>query len=144
VRGGALHETGLGDADLHAGEIGPDDLREGVTGTTDLKSVLFSIGMFGQDEIRTRMLDVIDDVLPQVRDFRRTGSSACDLMAVALGQLDVYLGYGVNSWDVAAGVAVVRAAGGRAEWVETESGVPLIVAGTPAVFEPIAERAAKV
>lgn len=126
------------------GQARARDGKPAVTGTTELSSVIFSVGLFGDDELRVRMLDVIADVLPQVRDFRRSGSSACDLMAVALGQLDVYVGFGVNDWDVAAGIAVVRAAGGVAEWFETASGLPLIAAGSPAVLDPIAERAAKV
>lgn len=116
----------------------------GVTGRTDLGAAIFSMGFGGYDAQRVRMLDAVGELLPQVRDFRRCGSSACDLMDVALGRLDVYVGFGVNDWDVAGGIAAVRAAGGRAEWVETASGLPLLAAGTPGVFAPIAERAAKV
>lgn len=126
------------------GSIRARDTVPRVTGAAELSSVIFSLGLAGDDELRVRMLDVLGDLLPQVRDFRRSGSSACDLMSVALGQLDVYLGYGVNDWDVAAGIAAVRAAGGRAEWLQTASGLPLLAAGTPDVLDPIAERAAKV
>lgn len=126
------------------GVVRARDGHPGVTGTTDPAAVMFSVGLAGDGELRARMLDVIGDLLPIARDFRRTGSSACELAALAMGQLDVYLGFGVHDWDVAAGIAVVRAAGGRAEWVETESGVSLLVAGTPAVFDQFAERAAKV
>lgn len=126
------------------GVVRARDGNPGVTGTTDAGAAMFSIGLAGDGDLRARLLDVIGDLVPIARDFRRTGSSACELMALAMGQLDVYLGYGVNDWDVAAGIAVVRAAGGRAEWTETESGLPLLVASTPAVFDQFAERAAKV
>lgn len=116
----------------------------GVTGTTETAEAMFSVGFPAEEHLRFRVLDMVGDLLPDACDFRRAGSSACDLMGVALGQLDVYLGFGVYSWDVAAGVAVVRAAGGRAEWVETASGVPLLAAGTPAVLDHFAARAAKV
>lgn len=126
------------------GVVTARDTVPGVTGTTAMSSAMFSIGLAGGEDLRVRIMEVLTDLLPQVRDFRRTGSSACDLMAVALGQLDVYLGYGVNDWDVAAGVAVVRAAGGVAGWIDTASGVRLIAAGSPAVLDPFVERAAKV
>ncbi|MBO0830318.1 MAG: inositol monophosphatase, partial [Streptosporangiales bacterium] len=118
--------------------------RPGVTGTTDPEAAMFSVGLAGDADMRARMLDMIGDLLPIARDFRRSGSSACELADLAMGRVDVYLGFGVKDWDVAAGIAVVRAAGGRAEWVETESGLPLLAAGTPAVFDQFVERAAKV
>lgn len=126
------------------GVVRARDANPRVTGTTDPGAAMFSVGLAGDAELRSRMLDAIGDLLPIARDFRRTGSSACELAALAMGQLDVYLGYGVHDWDVAAGIAVVRAAGGRAEWIETESGLPLLAAGTPAVFDEFVERAAKV
>ncbi len=43
---------------------------------------------------------------------RRGGAAALDLALVAAGHLDGYWERGLSVWDIAAGVAIVRAAGG--------------------------------
>ena len=53
-------------------------------------------------------------VLGQARGVRRCGAAALDLCMVADGTYEAYWERGLNAWDVAAGVALVRAAGGRA------------------------------
>ena len=44
--------------------------------------------------------------------IRRTGSSALNLCYVAAGRFDLYWSYSTNIWDVAAGVLLLREAGG--------------------------------
>ena len=44
--------------------------------------------------------------------IRRTGSTALDLAYVAAGYLDGFWGYGLKQWDVAAGILLVKEAGG--------------------------------
>ena len=46
-------------------------------------------------------------------DIRRTGSAALDLAYVACGRADAYFEAGVKPWDIAAGVLMVREAGGQ-------------------------------
>ena len=43
---------------------------------------------------------------------RRTGSAALDLAYVAAGRFDAFWGVGLSEWDMAAGVLLVREAGG--------------------------------
>jgi myo-inositol-1(or 4)-monophosphatase len=45
--------------------------------------------------------------------IRRTGSAAIDLAYVACGRSDGFWEFGLNAWDMAAGVLLVREAGGR-------------------------------
>lgn len=45
---------------------------------------------------------------------RRTGSAALDLAYVASGRLDFFWEFGLKPWDMAAGILLVREAGGRA------------------------------
>ncbi len=52
-------------------------------------------------------------VMPRVRGIRRPGSAALDLAYVAAGRLDAYWEHGTRPWDVAAGILLVREAGGR-------------------------------
>jgi myo-inositol-1(or 4)-monophosphatase len=44
---------------------------------------------------------------------RRTGSAAIDLAYVSSGRLDAFWEFGLNPWDMAAGVLLVSEAGGR-------------------------------
>jgi myo-inositol-1(or 4)-monophosphatase len=44
---------------------------------------------------------------------RRAGSAALDLAYVAAGRLDAFWEFGLNSWDMAAGVLMVTEAGGQ-------------------------------
>jgi myo-inositol-1(or 4)-monophosphatase len=55
------------------------------------------------------------------RSLRRTGSTALNLAYVAAGRLDGYWGFDNHAWDVAAGVVLVREAGGMATRVDGES-----------------------
>jgi myo-inositol-1(or 4)-monophosphatase len=47
------------------------------------------------------------------RGVRRLGSAATDLAYVACGRFDAFFEYDLKPWDVAAGVFIVRQAGGR-------------------------------
>jgi len=58
-------------------------------------------------------LDTIRGLLGEAEDFRRTGSAALDLAYVATGRADAYFEAGVKAWDIAAGMLLVREAGGR-------------------------------
>ena len=50
--------------------------------------------------------------MPEVAGIRRFGSAALDLAYVAAGRFDGYWETGLQMWDIAAGVLLVREAGG--------------------------------
>ena len=81
-------------------------------------------------------------VLSRVRGLRRCGSAALDLAWLAAGRFDAYWEGGLSPWDVAAGILLVREAGGR---ITDEHGHPAtphsrrIVAGNPRVHPPLRE-----
>lgn len=52
-------------------------------------------------------------MLEDAEDVRRTGSAALDLAYVASGRVDAYFEAGLKPWDIAAGMLLVREAGGR-------------------------------
>ncbi len=58
-------------------------------------------------------LATIQVLLAEAEDIRRTGSAALDLAYVACGRADAYFEAGVKPWDIAAGMLLVREAGGR-------------------------------
>lgn len=51
-------------------------------------------------------------VMGYVGGMRRWGAAALDLAYVACGRFDAYWERGLNSWDIAAGILMVREAGG--------------------------------
>ncbi len=51
-------------------------------------------------------------LVPEAQAIRRTGSTAINLAYLAAGRFDLMTCYGANAWDVAAGVLLVREAGG--------------------------------
>lgn len=51
-------------------------------------------------------------VAPQVAGIRRNGSAALDLAWLAAGRYDGFFEAGLKVWDVAAGILMVREAGG--------------------------------
>jgi myo-inositol-1(or 4)-monophosphatase len=58
--------------------------------------------------------EVVDllNILPHCQAFRRMGSAALNLCYVAAGRLDAYWSTSTKIWDIAAGVLLVREAGG--------------------------------
>jgi len=60
----------------------------------------------------------LEAVQPQVAGLRRFGAAALDLAYVAAGRLDAYWERGLSAWDMAAGILLVREAGGYATDLE--------------------------
>lgn len=85
-----------------------------VSGVNDLSRALLGTGFpYNRREIMDRVLKRLGDFLYRVHDIRRTGAAAVDLCFVAAGRLDGYYEEGLHAWDVAAGVCILREAGGR-------------------------------
>ena len=80
-----------------------------VSDSASLDDGLLSIGMsprIGPEEI----LPIVDKLLRQGVVYYREGSGALSLAYVAAGRLIGYIESHLNSWDGAAGVAIVQAA----------------------------------
>jgi myo-inositol-1(or 4)-monophosphatase len=54
----------------------------------------------------------LNRIMPLIRDIRRCGSAAVDLAYVAAGKFDGFWELNLNIYDIAAGVLLVREAGG--------------------------------
>jgi myo-inositol-1(or 4)-monophosphatase len=80
-------------------------------------------------------------LMPQVAGIRRFGAAALDLAWVAAGRYDGYWELGIKPWDIAAGLLMVREAGGYStstgEEDSRDSGE--IVAGNPHLHAKLRE-----
>lgn len=87
---------------------------------------------------RDHQAAVVRELLPQVRDIRRSGTGALDLCEVGCGRLDGFYERGLHRWDFAAG-ALFASEGGAL--VGGRFGEPaseeLTMAAVPGVFEPL-------
>jgi myo-inositol-1(or 4)-monophosphatase len=100
-----------------------------VSASSRLDDGLLSIGMsprIGPEEI----VPIFERLLREGVVYYREGSGALSLAYVAAGRLIGYIESHLNSWDGAAGVAIVEAAGGRVNDFLTPatllSGAPII------------------
>ncbi len=91
---------------------------------------------FRAHEALGQYLDTFRDVFLQVRAIRRCGAAALDLAYTAAGVYDGFFEFCLSAWDVAAGVLLIREAGGRVSDLDGAEGFPEggnIVAGSPPV-----------
>ncbi|RTQ48440.1 inositol monophosphatase [Hymenobacter gummosus] len=58
-------------------------------------------------------LGMLKEFMRETNGVRRVGSAAIDLAWVAAGRFEAFFEFNINSYDVAAGVLLVREAGGR-------------------------------
>lgn len=101
--------------------------RLSVSRTTELKRALLSTG-FPYD-VTTNPRNNLDHwaaFIMRARALRRDGSAALNLSYVAAGRFDGYWEMKLNAWDMAAGVLMVREAGGG---VTSLSGAPFSIYG---------------
>lgn len=84
---------------------------------------------------RRRQGAILTEVLPHVRDIRRSGSAAMDLCYVAAGGWDAYFESGLELWDIAAGCLIAREAGAMVGGLHGQpEGKPMTMAAAPALF----------
>ena len=92
-----------------------------VTGTKALEDAILATGFSYDSGLRAENLRRLDRVLVEIRGIRRLGSAALDLAYVACGRLDGFWELGLSRWDVAAGVLLVREAGGRVTGLDDDA-----------------------
>ena len=91
-----------------------NDRRIRVAERKDLEGTMIHTGFAPRERARAgAQLECVRELLVHAEDIRRTGSAALDLAYVACGRSDGYFEAGVKPWDIAAGVLLVREAGGR-------------------------------
>lgn len=90
-----------------------NERRLRVSARRDLADALIGTGIpfFGHGHLG-RFQKVLDAVAPEVAGIRRFGSAALDLAWVAAGRFDGFWEEDLKIWDIAAGILLVREAGG--------------------------------
>lgn len=111
------------------------DQRLTVSGVTEAKRALVGTGFPFKDQgLLETYLRQFAAVTAASSGIRRAGSAALDLADVAAGRFDAFWELSLAPWDVAAGVVLVREAGGRVtrlDGSEDVVGHGAIVAGNP-------------
>lgn len=106
-----------------------NERRLRVSARVELESALFATGLpFKGRPGLAQSLAETGRVLEQTAGVRRFGSAALDLACVAAGRFDAYWERGLNTWDVAAGIVLVREAGGHV--TEIDGGPKPLSAGS--------------
>jgi myo-inositol-1(or 4)-monophosphatase len=90
-----------------------NDRRLRVSGRRDMVQAVFATGIpFAKIQRKAEFSMTLAKLMPQVAGVRRFGSAALDLAWVAAGRYDGFWELGLNRWDIAAGIVMVREAGG--------------------------------
>lgn len=90
-----------------------NDTRLRVSGRSKLENSVLATGIpfLGKDGHELFMAEMAE-IAPQVAGIRRFGAATLDLAYVASGRFDGFWESGLKAWDVAAGMLLVREAGG--------------------------------
>jgi myo-inositol-1(or 4)-monophosphatase len=145
VAGTVFHVPGLRRATAwRGGGCWLNGERQKVSALTDPSRALIATGFpFKYPEMLPEYLPQLERVLATTSGVRRAGSAALDLMDVAIGRYAAYWELMLAPWDTAAGLVLVREAGGIAV---TPTGTHLgvehsgVVAGNPAMVEWVLEK----
>ena len=121
-----------------------NERRLRVSARRELKDAVFATGIpFAAvaPQRRLAFARTLGTLMPQVAGIRRFGAAAIDLAWVAAGRFDGYWELGIQPWDMAAGLLLVREAGGYAN--DPHGGEPRdtgdVVAANPHLFEKLRE-----
>jgi myo-inositol-1(or 4)-monophosphatase len=112
-----------------------NDRRLRVSGRSDLASCLIGTGIPVLDwPGRQGFAGQLERLAGEVAGIRRLGTASLDLAYVAAGRLDGFWEFGLKPWDVAAGIVLVREAGGLVGRLEGDGD---IAAGTLVASNPV-------
>jgi myo-inositol-1(or 4)-monophosphatase len=116
-----------------------------VSATPDFRNSLLATGFFSEHEENLReQMDIFSHLVRKARGVRRAGAAAYDLAQVARGVFDGYWEKNIKPWDAAAGILLVREAGGSVLTYRGDEYTPYknsIIAANPALTKQFVEFA---
>lgn len=90
-----------------------NDRRLRVSGRRDMLSAVFATGIpFASVGRKAEFSAILAKLMPQVAGVRRMGAAALDLCWTAAGRYEGYWELGIKPWDMAAGIIILKEAGG--------------------------------
>ena len=96
-----------------------NDRRLRVSARRDLADAVIGTGIpFRGHGDHPRYLALLAEVMERVAGVRRIGPAALDLAYVAAGRFDGFFEFGLSPWDMAAGLLMVKEAGGYVTTIE--------------------------
>ncbi|UWQ19045.1 inositol monophosphatase family protein [Jannaschia sp. M317] len=119
-------------------------VRLRVSGRTSLIETVYATGLpWAGNKYLPAALKDLGRLLPVCAGVRRWGAASLDLAYVAAGRYDGYWERGVKPWDIAAGILLVREAGGLVEPIRPETQTLMengqLISGSAAIFEKFAK-----
>ena len=111
-----------------------NDRRLRVSGRRDMLQAVFATGIpFAKVQRKAEFSAILARLMPHVAGVRRMGSASLDLAWTAAGRYEGFWELGLNKWDIAAGLIILKEAGGWA--TDPEGNDPYlsgnVVAGNP-------------
>jgi myo-inositol-1(or 4)-monophosphatase len=111
-----------------------------VSACISLKNALVATGFLPNPGIRRYQGRILSEILPYVRDIRRSGSPIIDFCRIASGNLDGFYEFGLRKWDIAAGSIIARTAGAKVTILPSMDELnPLVVASAPKIHDELLE-----
>jgi myo-inositol-1(or 4)-monophosphatase len=112
----------------------------GAAGGEQLASAMVATGFAYDANVRRAQAQVFERLAPRVRDIRRFGSAALDLVWTAAGRFDAYYERSVKQWDIAAGALICERAGLEIHELPAHGELPWgILAAPPALASALLE-----
>jgi myo-inositol-1(or 4)-monophosphatase len=104
----------------------------GVSETLELGQSLLATGFpYDRQTADDNNIVALSAFIRRCQGARRAGAAALDMAYTACGRLDGYWEMRVQPWDIAAGILIVREAGGRAtSYQGIEQDAPILTSGT--------------
>ena len=99
-------------------------------------------GPKGSSKIKDKIFSEYINVSNNVSNVRKFGSAALDMSYVACGRFDGYWQRELNYWDIAAGIIILKEAGGYVNFFEEDKNTPLkknILASNSFIHEELSE-----
>ncbi|MBB94086.1 MAG: inositol monophosphatase [Rhodobacteraceae bacterium] len=101
-----------------------NEQRLRVSGRNAMIESIYATGVpFAHSPNLPATLQDLARLMPVCAGVRRWGAASLDLAYVAAGRYDGYWERGLSPWDMAAGLVIVREAGGLVEAIQPEAGI---------------------
>ena len=105
-------------------------------------ALLVTGGPKGASKIKEKIFSEYINVSNNVSNIRKFGSAALDMAYVACGRFDGYWQRELNYWDIAAGIVILREAGGFIDFFDQDPGLPIkknIIASNSNIHDELKE-----